>query len=97
VVSIDHQYLTLTGTSYKLLIDVCSEIGGDKMNMGNKTRSVLNIEELSEYLDIPKSTLYKLAREGRVPSQKIGRQWRFHKGTIDKWLSENMPNRERSG
>ncbi|GMW04529.1 MAG: hypothetical protein AMXMBFR85_05120 [Dehalococcoides mccartyi] len=57
--------------------------------MLNKNRNVLTIEELSEYLKIPKSTLYKLAREGKLPSQKIGRHWRFRKETIDRWLGQN--------
>jgi len=49
---------------------------------------VLTIEELSAYLKIPKSTLYKLVREGRIPSQKVGRHWRFRKMAIDRWLEE---------
>jgi excisionase family DNA binding protein len=46
---------------------------------------ILTIDELTEYLKIPKSTLYKLALEGRIPGQKIGRHWRFSKEAIDKW------------
>lgn len=49
---------------------------------------VLTIEELSAYLKIPKSTLYKLVREGKIPSQKVGRHWRFRKMAIDRWLDE---------
>ena len=56
--------------------------------MDEKLGDVLTIEELSVYLKIPKSTLYKLVREGRVPSQKVGRHWRFRKETIDRWLDE---------
>jgi excisionase family DNA binding protein len=48
--------------------------------------SVLTIDELSGYLKIPKSTLYKLAQEGRLPGQKVGRQWRFHRRAVDDWL-----------
>ena len=62
--------------------------------MDEKPRSwrddVLTIEELSAYLKIPKSTLYKLVREGKVPCQKIGRHWRFRKVAIDRWL-EDLP------
>ncbi len=54
---------------------------------------VLTIEELSVYLKIPKSTLYKLVREGKIPSQKIGRHWRFQKGAIDHWLAEIRVNK----
>ena len=51
--------------------------------MVETTGDVLTIEELSAYLKIPKSTLYKLVREGKIPSQKIGRHWRFRKAAID--------------
>jgi excisionase family DNA binding protein len=47
---------------------------------------VLTIEELAIYLKIPKSTFYKLAREGKIPSKKIGRHWRFQKRSIERWL-----------
>ena len=51
---------------------------------------VLTIDELSVYLKIPKSTLYKLVREGKVPCQKIGRHWRFGRKAIEKWLEEKQ-------
>jgi len=57
--------------------------------MDEKPGDVLTIEELSAYLKIPKSTLYKLVREGKVPCQKIGRHWRFRKVAIDR--SEASP------
>lgn len=47
---------------------------------------VLTISELAEYLKISRSTLYKLAQEGKVPGQKIGKHWRFHREAIDSWL-----------
>lgn len=56
--------------------------------MDKKPGDVLTIEELSIYLKIPKSTLYKLVWEGKVPSQKVGRHWRFRKKAIDRWLDE---------
>jgi len=51
---------------------------------------VLTIEEASKYLRIPLSTLYKLAQDGKIPCQKVGRHWRFRKETIDNWLDQNM-------
>lgn len=54
-----------------------------------KFGDVLTIEDLSDYLKISKSTLYKLVREGKIPSHKIGRHWRFRKVTIDRWLDMN--------
>ena len=49
---------------------------------------VLTIKELSAYLKIPKSRLYKLVWEGKVPGQKIGRHLRFSKAVIDRWLGD---------
>ena len=58
--------------------------------MDENPGDVLTIEELSAYLKVPRSTLYKLVREGRIPSQKVGRHWRFRKETIDRWLDETQ-------
>ena len=50
---------------------------------------VMTVEQLSAYLQIAKSTLYKLAQEGRVPGQKVGKHWRFRKDAIDRWLDDD--------
>lgn len=49
---------------------------------------LLSITEVSRYLNIPKSTIYKLAEKRELPSCKIGKQLRFRKSSIDKWLTE---------
>ena len=64
--------------------------------MDEKPGDVLTIEEMSAYLKIPRSTLYKLVREGRIPSQKVGRHWRFRKETIDRWLDETRAEEPKS-
>jgi excisionase family DNA binding protein len=43
-------------------------------------------------LKIPKSTLYKVVREGKIPSQKVGRHWRFRKEAIDHRREETPAN-----
>ena len=47
---------------------------------------VLDAEEASAWLKIPKSTLYKLCTEGEIPAAKVGRHWRFHRETLEQWL-----------
>ena len=49
----------------------------------------MTLEDLANYLKIPKSTLYKLVQQGKIPSQKVGRHWRFRKETVDRWLDRN--------
>jgi len=51
-------------------------------------RDVMMIDQLAEYLQIPKSTLYKLVQDGKAPGKKVGRQWRFHRETVDAWLAD---------
>ena len=40
---------------------------------------ILNIKEVSDYLKIPVSTLYKLIQNGKIPAIKLGKHWRFLK------------------
>ena len=56
--------------------------------MAKNLDSVLTISELATYLKISKSTLYKLAQDGKLPGRKVGRHWRFHREVIDRWLAE---------
>ncbi len=54
--------------------------------MSSEPEQVMTIDELSAYLKVAKSTLYKLAQEGKVPGQKVGKHWRFSRPAIDEWL-----------
>lgn len=56
--------------------------------MKDNSDEIFTIVELSAYLKISRSTLYKLVGEGKIPSQKVGRHWRFRKVAIDRWLEE---------
>ena len=55
---------------------------------------VMSIDELAAYLKVSRSTLYKIAQEGGLPGQKVGRRWRFHKGAIDDWLRQHPEHLE---
>jgi len=44
---------------------------------------ILNIKEVSDYLRIPVSTVYKLAQDGKVPAVKVGKHWRFLKRDLE--------------
>lgn len=46
----------------------------------------LTLEQIAEYLQMSTSSIYKMAQTGKIPSYKVGRQWRFKKEEIDKWL-----------
>ena len=50
----------------------------------------LTLEELAKYLKKGRSTLYRMARSGQIPSQKFGRTWRFDRDEIDAWIKSGM-------
>lgn len=47
---------------------------------------MMSIFEAAEYLGLSVFSLRKLAREKRIPSGKVGRQWRFRKEDLDAFL-----------
>ena len=51
---------------------------------------ILDINEVAKYIGIHKITLYRLIKAQKIPAFKIGRQWRFKKRLLDKWIEENM-------
>ena len=64
--------------------------------MQSEEVAIMTVDEVAEYLRIPRSSLYKLAQEGRIPCQKVGRHWRFRRAAIDEWLSKNPSDNESS-
>ena len=50
----------------------------------------LTLDELSAYLKIGRTSLYRMAREGEIPATKIGNQWRFNRGQIDEWMKRRL-------
>ncbi len=54
--------------------------------------NVLKADEISTWLRIPKSTIYKLCQEGKIPGTKIGRHWRFDRQDIEAWFKKRMKN-----
>ena len=49
---------------------------------------ILNIHEVARYLKLPVSAVYRLAERRKLPGQKVGRQWRFHRFLLDEWFRQ---------
>ena len=58
---------------------------------------VMNADEASAWLKIPKSTLYKLCSDGELPAAKVGRHWRFHRDTLERWLLDKTQRPQADG
>ncbi len=51
---------------------------------------LLNSQEAATLLQIHPKTLQKLARDGEVPSHRIGDLWRFRASELDRWLKSKL-------
>jgi len=51
---------------------------------------ILTLEEVARYLRLKPQTIYKWAQERRIPAAKLGKEWRFRRSVIDRWLDEQM-------
>ncbi|MBI4064172.1 MAG: helix-turn-helix domain-containing protein [Elusimicrobia bacterium] len=51
---------------------------------------IMDIKELSSYLGIGKSKIYDMIRRKKIPASRIGRQYRFYRALIDRWLQEKL-------
>lgn len=50
---------------------------------------IMTVEEVAAYLRVTERTVYRLLDRGGFPASRVGRQWRFDKSLIDKWIKEN--------
>ena len=55
--------------------------------------NLLNIKETALYLRMNKMTVYKLAKEGKIPAFKISSEWRFKQDLIDQWLMGQLKDK----
>ena len=51
---------------------------------------ILTLEEVAQYLRLKPQTIYKWAQERRIPAVKLGKEWRFRRSILDRWLDEQM-------
>ena len=60
----------------------------DTAKTPQRARRLMTVRELSAYLRVDRSTIYRLLRSGRIPAFRVGSDWRFDIEAIDRWTSE---------
>jgi excisionase family DNA binding protein len=61
---------------------------------------MMDIKQVAEFLQMNKMTVYKLARQGKIPAFKVASEWRFKKELIEQWLMNQLkgnPEMEKLG
>lgn len=47
---------------------------------------VLTLDEVADYLRLPKETVERQAAKGQLPARRIEDTWRFLRSAVDDWL-----------
>ena len=70
-----------------LLENIYSNIGRKEANI--ITSKIMDIEQLTNYLGVSKSHIYKLTSSHTIPHSKRGKRLYFDKEIINAWVLEN--------
>ena len=55
-------------------------------------QAFLTTEDVLGYLKTTPRTIYRLIRNGELPAVRIGRQWRFRRADLDRWVERQAAN-----
>ena len=61
------------------------------------SQNLMEIKQTADYLQMNKMTVYKLARQDRIPAFKVASEWRFRKDLIDRWLLSQLKGKAEAG
>ena len=57
---------------------------------------LLNAKEVAAYLKLHEVTVVNLARRGKLPGFKVGREWRFRADDIRRWVEQGASGADTS-
>ena len=58
----------------------------------SEATDLMTAKEVAARLRVSTGAVYKLARDGEIPSFRVGKVFRFHRGEIDRLMrSETVP------
>lgn len=75
---------------FKALIKEClAEVFEPFLKDFNPQRDLVDLNEISQYLKLSKSQLYKLTSKSEIPYRKFGKRLFFSKKEIDQWILQS--------
>ena len=71
------------------MLNFASKQPGEAMKrISSDVTPLLTVKEISLYLRVHPSTIYRLLKARQLPAFKVGRYWRFNVEAIDRWFGE---------
>ncbi len=56
---------------------------------------VMTLNDIAKYLKLSLPTIRNMVSDQKIPAHKIGRQWRFMRSEIDKWIINQTSMKEK--
>jgi excisionase family DNA binding protein len=50
----------------------------------------MTVSDVAGYLRLSEAKVYRLAKEGGVPSFRLGKSWRFRRDVLEEWTKKEM-------
>jgi excisionase family DNA binding protein len=66
-----------------------SEFQEERNNEKDLSPGFVDVQEIANYLEMPRSSIYSLVEKKGIPHYRVGRLVRFKKTEIDKWMAQN--------
>jgi excisionase family DNA binding protein len=57
----------------------------DDSRTRKREENIMTVHDVARYLHLSEAKVYRLARDGDVPSFRLGKSWRFRRDLIDEW------------
>jgi len=67
----------------RMMIDIRPPTGG------NGEARLLNMQQVAQRLNIPKTKAYELVRQGRLPAVRVGKYIRVEPSKLEEWMTRN--------
>lgn len=55
-----------------------------------ENNDIMKLEEVMQYLDIGKNTLYGLLKSGELDAFKIGKVWKIPKKSVEEYVNKSL-------
>lgn len=56
--------------------------------VANSNSDIATVKEISEYLRVHPSTVYRMLAKKQLPAFRVGSDWRFSLSAIDQWRTD---------
>ncbi|HEY2524196.1 MAG TPA: helix-turn-helix domain-containing protein [Candidatus Binataceae bacterium] len=58
------------------------------LDLDTAAQRVMTVQDVSAYLRVHPSTVYRLLKRNELPAFRVGSDWRFNIEAIDRWRSQ---------